>query len=82
MPETEHVVDAGQYARFLAWQAKAEAAAAAMAQLEAAAAAMAQLVAADVHCVMMQDMGYAELVRRLAVATIAGLETETGRIRG
>jgi len=118
--ETEHVVDAGQYARFLAWQAGAEDLAALQmaalkaergqgralatarhdelhdaldrieAQLgvivttlgnEAATAAMAQMVAADVHQVMSSQPEYADLVHRLAVATIAGLETETGRLR-
>ena len=52
------------------------------AKAEAAAAAMAGLVAADVHEVMLSQPEYADLVHRLAVATIAGLETETGRIRG
>ena len=52
------------------------------AKAEAAAAAMAQMVAADVHQVMMRDLGYADLVHCLAVATIAGLEAELDHHRG
>ena len=48
------------------------------AKAEAAASAMAQLVAADVHQVMLSQPEYADLVHRLAVATITGLAAEAG----
>jgi hypothetical protein len=37
---------------------------------------MAEMIAFDVHQVMMNDLGYAELIKHLAVAAIRGLEGE------
>jgi hypothetical protein len=37
---------------------------------------MAEMIAFDVHQVMMNDLHYAELIKDLAVATIAALASE------
>ena len=54
----------------------ADLAAVEQAKAEATARRMAEMIAEDVHQVMMKDVNYAEVLKRLAVATIVALETE------
>lgn len=68
-PDGSHVRredDAQHYATADAERAKAV----------ASATRMGEMIAYDVHQIMMKDRQYAELIRRLAAASIVGLEAE------